>query len=295
MKPASRIANPPQGNHARTKDAWTAFWTDPGQSRCVAGAPDIWHALADHWSAAARSLTPGTRVLDLGCGAGAVARLLLAARSDVEVTGIDFAKIPLTLYPNFELLSETPMESLPFGAQCFDAVVSQFGFEYSRCAETVRELALVLAPGAKLSFLVHHAESSIVATNRSRLRALVALLGLPMRAAFCSGDGVVFNGHLSALRAQHPHDTLIAELARCLPSRLGRTPREKAALWDSIEDALAPERCLAESLDSHCVAPARLEQWLEPLRGLCELQPVAVLREPDGAPIAWRVQGVRRW
>jgi ubiquinone/menaquinone biosynthesis C-methylase UbiE len=294
MKSASRSFDPRPGSQGRTKDAWTAFWTDPGQSRCVAGAPEIWQALNHHWSSVAKSLTPDTRVLDLGCGAGAVARLLLAARSDVQITGVDFARIPLTLHPNFELLSETPMESLPFGAKCFQAVVSQFGFEYSQCGETARELALVLAPGARLSFLVHHAESSIVITNRSRLKALVAFLGLPMRAAFCSGEGVAFNGHLSALRAQHPHDTLIAELASCLPSRLGRTPREKAALWDSIEDALAPERCLAESLDSHCVAPARLQEWLEPLHGLCELQPVAVLREPDGAPIGWRVQGVRR-
>lgn len=292
MKPAPQFG-PRPGNPGGAKDAWTAFWMDPGQSRCVAGAPDIWQPLTDHWSSFANTMGRGARVLDLGCGAGAVARLLLAVRGDLQVTGIDYARVPLTTYPNFELLSDTPMESLPFGEPCFAGVVSQFGFEYSDCEATLRELAQVLAPGAGASFLVHHAESSIVATNRARLSALVTFLGLPVRTAFCSGEVVAFHAHMLALRERHPHDALVAELARSLPSRLGRTAREKTAIWNSIEDALAPELCLAQSLSQRCVAPARLEEWLAPLRRLFRLEPVAVLREPDGTPIAWRIQGVR--
>jgi SAM-dependent methyltransferase len=248
---------------------------------------------ADHWSAYARATEGATRILDLGCGAGAVARLLLAARGNLQVTGIDFARIPLAIHPNFELLSDTAMESLPFDEPCFSGVVSQFGFEYSDCAATARELSRVLAPGARLSFLVHHAESSIVATNRARRGALESFLALPVRAAFSSGDAVVFHACMRALREKHPHDSLIAELARSLPSRLGRTSREKTAIWASIEDALAPEQCLSESLGAHCVAPARLDDWLAPLRKLCDLEPVSVLREADGTPIAWRIEGMR--
>jgi SAM-dependent methyltransferase len=292
MKSAHR-QDPRQGGHGSAKDAWTAFWTDPGQSRCVSGAPDIWQAFTDHWSAFALSMDRGTRILDLGCGAGAVARLLLAARGDLQVTGIDYARVPLAIYPNFELLSDTPMESLPFGEPCFSGVASQFGFEYSDCEATVRELAQVLVPGARLSFLVHHSGSSIVGSNRARLKALTAFLGLPMRTAFCAGDGVAFHAHLLALREKHPHDALIAELARSLPSRLHRTQREKTAIWTSIEDALAPELCLGESLSARCVSPERLEQWLLPLRALCDLKPVTLLREADGTPIAWRIEGVR--
>jgi len=285
--------DPRQGSPGGAKDAWTAFWTDPGQSRCVSGSPDLWRAFTDHWSSYARGTERGARVLDLGCGAGAVARLLLAARGDLQVTGIDFARIPLAIYPNFELLSDTPMESLPFGERCFAGVVSQFGFEYSDCVATVRELGQVLLPGARLSFLVHHADSSIVANIRARLEALGAFLGSPTRAAFCSGDGAAFNAFMLALRQKHPHDALVAELARSLPLRLGRAPREKAAIWNSIEEALAPERCLAESLRARCVAPAQLDEWLAPLRRHCELRSVSVLREADGTPIAWRIEGVR--
>jgi SAM-dependent methyltransferase len=286
INPASRVP-------ARTKDAWTAFWQDPGQSRCVAGAPDIWQALTRHWSSFALSLTRGARVLDLGCGAGAVARELLAARGDVHVTGIDFARIPLTIYPHVELLSDTPMECLPFAECSFGAVVSQFGYEYSQTDESAREIALVLAPDAKLSFLVHHAESSIVAANRSRLIALGAFLGPTMAAAFCSGDAAAFNAQMSALIERHSHDTLIAELARSLPSRLERTQRERVAIWNAVEEALAPERCLADTLNTCCVAPAQLDEWLGPLRRVCELMPVSVLGEPNGEPIAWIVAGTR--
>jgi len=269
------------------------FWMDQGQSRCVAGAPEIWEVLADHWTSVATGMSRGMRVLDLGCGAGAVARQMLAVRGDLQLTGIDYARIPLAIYPNFELLSDTPMEALPFGAPCFGGVVSQFGFEYGDSKATVSELAQVLAPGARLSFLVHHAASSIVAANRVRLAALSTFLGPGVRSAFCAGDGVLFHAHMLALRERHPHDALVAELARSLPSRLGRMPRERAAIWNSIEDALAPELCLGASLDERCVAPARLDEWLHPLQRLCELEPVGVLREPDGTPIAWRIEGVR--
>lgn len=294
MKIASRTLDTASVGHGHIKDAWTAFWNDPAQSRCVAGAPDIWQALNVRWSSFAKTLTRGTRILDLGCGAGAVARALMAARGDVHVTGIDFARLPLTIYPQVELLSDTAMESLPFAQHSFGAVVSQFGYEYSQTDAAARELAYVLAPDAKLSFLVHHAESPIVATNRSRLNALIAFLGPAMHTAFCAGDAPGFKAQMAALCERHPHDSLVAELARSLPSRLDRAERERAAIWKAIEEALAPERYLADSLNACCVATPELAEWLEPLRGVCELAPVAVLREPGGAPIGWSIEGVRR-
>jgi SAM-dependent methyltransferase len=293
MESASRQSHPPSHLAASSREAWTAFWTDPGQARCVSGDSELWRVFTRHWSSVSNSLPPGARVLDLGCGAGAVARALLASRGNLQVTGIDYARIPLAVHPSFELLSDTPMESLPFDEAGFGAVVSQFGFEYGEPEATSRELARVLAPRARVSFLVHHAGSSIVATNRVRLQALADLLASPVRTAFCTGDGAAFHGQMHALRQRYPHDGLIAELTRSLPSRLGRAQREKAAIWNSIEDALAPELCLGRALDARCVAAARLDEWLRPLRGLFQLEPVEVLREANGTPIAWRIQGIR--
>src|SRR5262245_49809643 len=113
---------------ARDRDAWTSFWADSVQSRCASGAPEVWRSLVSHWSAFAQTLPRGARVLDLGCGAGAVGRMLLAARGDLRVTGVDAARVPRSSLPGLELRSETDMESLPFDDDSFGAVVSQFGF-----------------------------------------------------------------------------------------------------------------------------------------------------------------------
>jgi ubiquinone/menaquinone biosynthesis C-methylase UbiE len=291
---ATRSIDPASRGFGRTKDAWTAFWQEPGQSHCVAGASQVWQRLSRHWSSFAASLGSRTRVLDLGCGAGAVASLVLEAREDVDVTGIDFARIPLTLHSRVELLSDTAMESLPFDEGSFGAAVSQFGFEYSQLDLAVREMARVLAPDASISLLVHHADSSIVAANRARLDALVAVLSPAMCTGFCSGDAAAFHAQMSALVARHPHDSLVAQLSKCLPARVSRAPRERVAIWKAIEEAVSPERCLAESLNSCCVCPEELNDWLVPLRASFELQPVSVLREPNGGAIAWKIEGKPR-
>ncbi len=278
---------------ARDRDAWTLFWADSAQSRCAAGAPEIWQALMRHWWAFARSLPHGARVLDLGCGAGAVGRMLLAARDDLRVTGIDAARVPRSPLPNLEIRSETDMESLPFEDGSFDAVVSQFGFEYSQTRDTAAEVGRVLHPGAALSFLVHHSQSAIVRTNRERHGAVVAFLAPTMRSSFCEGDAAGLGAQIALLVERYPDDALVAQLAHALPARVGSPNALRVSTWESLEEALAPERCMSDSLNACAVAPSQIDAWLEPLGATCHLQPIAVLREADGTPIAWCTGGVR--
>jgi SAM-dependent methyltransferase len=287
----NRISRAGQGWPAQ--EAWSAFWQEPGQSRCVAGAPHIWRELERHWSAFSAVLEAHSRVIDLGCGAGVVARMLRDARHDLHVTGVDFARIPLTLRPGIELLPETSMESLPFPDRSLGAAVSQFAIEYSDVEATARELARVLTPGARLSLLVHHAESAIVITNRRRLEVIDSLLGVNMRAAFCGGSAGAFLSQMAVLRTRFARDELLDHLAGALPSRMARTAPERAAIWKAVEDALAPERCLAESLQSSCVPEAGLGLWLAPLEAAFRLRAPAMLREQGGQPIAWKIEGVR--
>lgn len=276
---------------ARDRDAWTLFWADSAQSRCAAGAPAIWESLVRHWRGFAAALPRGARVLDLGCGAGAVGRMLLAARDDLRITGVDAARVPRSGLPQLDLLSDTDMESLPFEDGSFAAVVSQFGYEYSHTDDAAREVARVLERGAPLSFLVHHSDSAIVNANRERLGAVVAFLAPTMRSSFCAGEADRFNTQLSLLVQRYPDDALIAQLANALPTRLGWMMDRRVSTWESLEEALAPERCVSDSLDACCVSPAQIDAWLEPLRAACELSPITVLREPDGTPIAWCATG----
>jgi ubiquinone/menaquinone biosynthesis C-methylase UbiE len=290
---STRDVAPRERAQARDREAWTQFWADSTQSRCAAGAPEIWQSLERHWSAFAKALPRGARVLDLGCGAGAVGRMLLTSRDDLRVTGIDAAQVPRSKLPQMELVSETDMESLPFDDGSFNAVVSQFGYEYSHTRDSAREISRVLAPGAPLSFLVHHSESAIVNANRQRLDAVVAFLAPTMRTSFCSGDAEGLASQVALLVQRYPDDGLIAQLARALPTRLGWMMEKRVSTWESLEDALAPEMQMSDSLNTCCVAPSQLEAWSEPLREVCELQPITILPEPDGTPIAWYTAGVR--
>lgn len=280
--------------HVRARDAWTAYWQEPGSSHCTSGAPAIWEMLAAHWSSFARALRPGDRVLDLGCGAGAVARFLLATRGDTHVTGVDFARLPFVIDHQVELLSDTAMESLPFADASFAAAVSQFGFEYGQTSETVAELARVLVPRARLSLLVHRADSSIAIANRRRLQALSALFGAEVRDAFCAGDALAFGERMRAMAVRFPDDALVVECSRALPLRLSRSQRERIAIWDAVEQAIAPEFCLAQALDKCSVAEDAVATWLAPLRAVFDLAPISILREHNGLPLAWIVQGRRR-
>ncbi len=290
------VAEPSWGHYdrARARDAWTAFWQESGAgTQCVAGAPDILQTQKQHWSSFAASLNAGTRVLDLGCGAGAVARTLLATRRDVQITGIDIAKVPLVIDPLVDLLSDTAMESLPFADASFGAVVSQFGFEYGEVDKAADEAARVLAPGGRFSFLVHHAKSSVLAVSRAALDALVAFTGPETRAPFCAGHAAAFHERMAALARKYPKDRLIAELSRTMPLRIVRSERERLAIWNAIEEALAPEQWLLEALEVCCVAPEDLDSWLVPLRAVADIAPVLTLRKPTGEPIAWIVEGKR--
>jgi len=279
----------------RIREAWTAFWRDPASGlQCIRGAPEIAHALAAHWSSFAASLAPSARVLDLGCGAGAAAGAIAAARRDLDVTGIDFARVPDAADARIELLSDTPMESMPFADSSFDAVVSQFGYEYSRTHKTANQLARVLAPGARFSFVVHHAASSVVAANRARLNAILGLQRRDMQAAFLAGNAFALDAKLTSLRREHPGDTLVRELARVLPLRARAGSREREAAWSALGVALSPELTILEALDSCCVAPEELEGWLGPLRQFCAVTSTSVLRKPDGSPIAWQIDGMKR-
>ena len=207
-------------DRARVRDAWTAFWQDPASGLgCIRGAPDITQALRSHWSSFANSLDASAHVLDLGCGAGAAAGAIVAARRDLQVTGIDFARVPAASDACIRLISDTAMEQLPFEEASFDAAVSQFGFEYSRTHKTAHQMARVLRPAGRFSFVVHHAESSVVAANRASLDAIRAIQEVDMREAFLAGNAFALGAKLNSLQRAHPGDTLVAELTRSLPAR----------------------------------------------------------------------------
>ncbi len=102
-------------------------------------------------------VAPGTRLLDVACGAGQVARI--AARAGAQVTGCDIATNWLEkgraraaaegLKITFE---EGDAESLPYEDAQFDAVVSLFGAMFAPRPDLVAaELTRVCRPGGMIA------------------------------------------------------------------------------------------------------------------------------------------------
>lgn len=102
----------------------------------------------------ALDLSPGMRVLDIGCGAGAVSRAL-AARG-CSVTGVDISTPLLEVAiaraggPQY-LLADAGYDPLPGP---FDAAVSRFGVMFfEEPVEAFAHMRSVMAPGGRIAFV----------------------------------------------------------------------------------------------------------------------------------------------
>jgi len=103
------------------------------------------------------SIAPGTRLLDVACGAGQLA--LVAARAGAEVTGCDIAtnwiekaRVRATAEGLDIRFEEGDAEALPYEDGRFDAVVSLIGVMFAPRPELVAaELTRVCRPGGMIA------------------------------------------------------------------------------------------------------------------------------------------------
>lgn len=276
-------------------EAWTIFWAEQGPTpRCLASSAELCEKLDTHWRSFGSRLPGGTRVIDLGCGAGAVGRALRAAEVQLLVTGIDFAQVPSSNDPGSESLSNISMESLPFGEGTFGAAVSQFGYEYGRAEETARGLARVLVAGAPLRFLIHHPEGPIVADMRRHRRAIESLCGLRVQSAFFSGNAQALAERIADVKRQCANDPIVSQAERGLNNHLRDDELHRLQVWKAVADALIPELVMLDSLELCCRDRRRVDHLVEPLTKAFDMGPPAVLRSEIGEPIAWIIHGQRR-
>jgi len=276
---------------------WSAFWREfclenQPHERCPIPG-DGRHVVDRHWAHFADGLPAAAQVIDLGCGAGIVGRTLLNRRSDLRVTGIDFANVPALDVPNLTIHPWVAMEALPFETGSFDAAISLFGIEYSNIDETARELGRVLKAGAAFSFLVHHHESETVCEGGARRRALRELLSGKVRAAFLAGSMAGIDQQLRRLKNQFPGDPSIAHFSRYLLHKIACTRADRLVTWQEMLDGLNPEIALLMHLERSAKSPAEMGSWLAPLLRVMKLVSISVLQRRSGQPIAWQVDGNR--
>lgn len=131
---------------------------------------ELWGARAEDWAAHAEpvgagawpevlgrvGVGPGTRLLDVGCGAGAA--LVVARAIGAEVAGLDastaLVRIARDRLPGARV-EVGEMEALPFGDGAFDRVVSFNSFQFAAdLAQALREAARTCRHGGTVTWLV---------------------------------------------------------------------------------------------------------------------------------------------
>lgn len=156
-------------------DAWSSYW--------MGGNPDSFvpkgmeKPFAEIWISVANNLPEGASVLDACCGNGAIAHLLEQAYTakSLSITGVDAAVLDAKTeyaHHNVTLIGQTDVAALPFEDAQYDAVISQFGIEYSDWKTSLTEVARVCRAGGQVVFLVHANDSAISATSQHQLEAL---------------------------------------------------------------------------------------------------------------------------
>jgi SAM-dependent methyltransferase len=180
------------------RSAWDRFWTYDRLASfgTGVGAGNYGEPIAAGWRSFFTDLPAGSRVLDLCTGNGAIAVMAVEAGEELQVTGADLAAVRPAAFVSgkrrqlerVRFLANTPAEELPLDDASFDAVVSQYGLEYSDMGKSVTEAVRVLAPAGRLRFAVHAAEGSVAADTRRAIGDadfLLDVIDLPDRALAC--------------------------------------------------------------------------------------------------------------
>jgi ubiquinone/menaquinone biosynthesis C-methylase UbiE len=144
-------------------------------------------------------VTPGTRLLDVGCGAGQLA--LIAARAGAQVIGCDIATNWLkrararAAAERLEItFDEGDAESLPYGDAQFDAVISLIGAMFAPRPDLVAaELTRVCRPGGMIA-MANWTPDGFVGQMFRTMSKHIAPCGMPPPVLW--GDGATVRDRL---------------------------------------------------------------------------------------------------
>lgn len=282
--------------------AWSAYWTQMGDTGgCLPGAPPVVEAqLAQLWGQFAQGFEPGSKLLDLACGTGAVMRSLLRGNDRLDLTGVDYAVLPKGRTKKIKLIGETDIATLLFDDGSFDGLTSQFGLEYSDIAKSAPEMARVAKPGAQLRLVVHHAESPIVAQNRKRHAAMSgiaqsAILNMARSVIAQPGSSTALISQAFSLIARsHPDQNVVREIAAGVDNAIRIGGKQGSAELERIGTNLVQECSVLEALLDVALDEKGIASFLTLLADGFQCVP-ALPVQPQGlaTPIAWLVTGTR--
>jgi len=165
----------------------------PEQERLVTQAEHWRHRLIRDGT----TLEPGTRLLEIGCGAGAVLAVLGQEFPRIELTGVDiepkqleFARGHLERSGVAATLVEADASALPFADESFDHVWMMWFLEHvADPLAVLREARRVLAPGGAITAIEVDYETCRAEPSTPAFEALVEAMVQGMGAAGWSDAG----------------------------------------------------------------------------------------------------------
>jgi len=156
--------------------AWSQFWaknTGGDQGGCL---PKRWAAIEEAqraaWYGFIADLPQQAAVLDLATGDGRVLRWMREARPDLDLVGVDLAPDLPAAPEGTRVTGGVAMEDVPEPDDSFDAIVSQFGFEYGDVPSVASEIVRMLRPGGRVGLMVHRGDGPILEHNITRRAAI---------------------------------------------------------------------------------------------------------------------------
>ena len=267
---------------------WDRFWTSDSRSGsgCLPERNPAERAQRQIWHEFAQSLPRGARILDLGTGDGRVMGWLLERRRDLKPTGVDSARQLPAPPQGSRVRAGVSIEQVPLPDASFDAVTSQFGFEYGDIEATAPELVRLLRRQGRFRLLVHHASGPIVRHNLAR-----AVANMPTPASF--RELVAQAGSRFGVGSGAEEFTLA--LFQTLEASRGGPPQRVLSTLAELEQAAADEIARIGALANAAADTAKIDKIVALLNESgASVDPVWEVSDRESAPpFAWLVDGVK--
>lgn len=177
-------------SHRDQDDSWNKYWEHGFLTSCRnAFTGNYEGAIKDSWVSFFGSLEPGSRVLDICTGNGAIAMIANEVSrlkaSNLEIHAIDSAAIrpretvtrDRQLLEGIRFRGRTAAENTGFDDAYFQAISGQYALEYTELEACAAEMARISASAARLQFIIHHHASIVMETSREEVRNVELLFG----------------------------------------------------------------------------------------------------------------------
>lgn len=157
---------------------WSTYWASGALHSC-AGSYDhnYGEALGQLWVRFFQSLPKDAQILDLACGNGPLAALMLDSTPDSgqHCTCIDqadlhpswIAELSEPQRARIQFRPKMAMEQLSPADGLFDAVISQYGVEYGDWSVIIQRLPTLLRAKGRIQFICHCAASDVVSAGEA--------------------------------------------------------------------------------------------------------------------------------